>query len=506
MMELTKDKLAEYKQDIVKFAEQQFILADTRKPIVLEEHQKKILRDCFTPDEKGKFPYETVIYSAPKKSGKTCIGALLSVWWSLSQEPDNEIKVVANDLEQSVSRVYKVARKAFELNPNLKRSATITAKQIALTNGTVIDALSCDYAGEAGANQGLTVWDELWGYASENARRLWDELTPVPTRLNSIRFVCTYAGWENESELLWELYKRGLAGKRLYDDLPVYADGDLYMYWDNEPRMPWQTPQYYKKQRANLRTNTYLRLHENRWTSNEDSLFDIQNWDACIDEQHRPLLPAWDIPLSIGVDASVSGDSSAVVATYYDTDKAKIVLALHRKWQPSKREPMDLEETIEKYLLEVWERFRIHVIRYDPYQLHRSAMTLRKKGLPMEEFPQTTGNLTEMGQNLFDLVKHKSIILYPDDDLRRHAQNSMGKETARGWRITKGKASHKVDLIVALAMSALASVETGGASINTEIPRGFPRDDLPGAHPNSLEARLARERQSEICGYRGDPF
>jgi hypothetical protein len=94
-------------------------------------------------------------------------------------------------------------------NPTLARSAVITAKQIALSNGTTITVLASEYAGAAGSNHGFTSWDELWGYTSESSRRLWEELTSVPTRRNSLRFITTYAGWEGEADLLWELYKLG---------------------------------------------------------------------------------------------------------------------------------------------------------------------------------------------------------------------------------------------------------------------------------------------------------
>ena len=42
----------------------------------------------------------------------------------------------------------------------------------------------------------------MWGYTSEKSERLWDELTPVPTRANSLRFITTYAGFEGQSKLL----------------------------------------------------------------------------------------------------------------------------------------------------------------------------------------------------------------------------------------------------------------------------------------------------------------
>ena len=37
-------------------------------------------------------------------------------------------------------------------------------------------------------------------------------------------------------------------------------------------------------------------------------------------------------------------------------------------------------------------------------------------------------------------------------------------ETSRGWRIAKEKQAHKIDVVIALAMSALASVRSPGES------------------------------------------
>ena len=46
------------------------------------------------------------------------------------------------------------------------------------------------------------------------------------------------------------------------------------------------------------------------------------------------------------------------------------------------------------------------------------AQRLRAAGLPMTEFPQTVPNLTEASQNLFELIKGRNLIVYPDADLR----------------------------------------------------------------------------------------
>jgi len=276
---------------------------------------------------------------------------------------------------------------------------------------------------------------------SEKSRRLYEELTPVPTRKNSIRFISTYAGWEGESVLLEDLFYRVFdkqhnikpgVQRPLGDDFPVYTVGDLFMYWNHEPRMPWQTPEYYASQRADLRINTFLRLHENRWVSNESSFFDMETWDGCTVFDHRPPLPNKSIQLYVGADASTKKDSSAAVGVYRQGNQ--LLLGPFRIWQPSKAEPMDLEMTMEKFIEELARDYTLKECRYDPYQLHRSATTLRAKQIPMVEWPQTVGNMTDCGQALYDAVKHQNLILYPDPELRRHASFAVGKETPRGFR------------------------------------------------------------------------
>jgi hypothetical protein len=46
--------------------------------------------------------------------------------------------------------------------------------------------------------------------------------------------------------------------------------------------------------------------------------------------------------------------------------------------------------------------------------------------------PQTTANLTAMGQNLFDLLNGRNVRLYPATDLRTHALNTIAVESPRG--------------------------------------------------------------------------
>jgi phage terminase large subunit-like protein len=172
----------------------------------------------------------------------------------------------------------------------------------------------------------------------------------------------------------------------------------------------------------------------------------------------EPLLPYDGIPISVGVDVATKNDCAAVVAVSREKDQLR--LAAHRIWTPGgDSDALDLEDTVEAYLLQQAETFRVQQVRFDPFQMARSARTLQKEGLPMEEFPQTSANLTAASQNLYELVKHRNLVVYPDDELRRHALNAVAVDSGRGWRLAKEKSSRKIDGAVALSFAALGALK-----------------------------------------------
>jgi phage terminase large subunit-like protein len=465
--------LERYARDPIAFLDDLVTVNELGERFRLVEHQREILRVAFVFDADGKLGWDTLVYSCPKKSGKTATNAALVVWWAFTQEPPNELLIVANDFEQAQARVFSTAARLIQRNAALAASATIQSERILLSNGTEIRAIASEYAGAAGPNQGLTSWDELWGYTSEASRRLFEELTPVLTRRNSIRLVTTYAGFENESTLLRELYLAGVGGDehadgrgvRLHPTLPLYVNAEARQvtYWDHERRMPWQqAPAYYLSQKRTLRGGTFLRLHENHWTTASSTFLTPELWDACEDDALRPLLPTWEHRVFVGVDAGIKHDTAAVVGVRWDG--AQLALAMHRIWRPSVEAALDLEATIEAFLREAHARYRLERVLVDPYQLHRSITTLKAAGLPIEEYAQTTANTTRMGQALFDLLNGRNLRLYASSELREQALNTVAVESPRGWRLAKERASRKIDAIVALAMACVAAMEA--------VPRG----------------------------------
>ena len=295
---------------VVTTMEKEFWLTSTGKRIKLFPHQKRILNEMFRIED-GKLAYSTMVYSAPKKSGKTEVAA--AVTYAFARIYGGEMYSIANDEEGAKNRMYdrmvqslslmrKKDPKTFdEVMPADKRRR----ERIALSN-TILFAqgkqknfgphslryVASDYAGEAGSMNALCVFDELWGISSERGERLWTEFQPIWNLKASIRFVTTYAGFYGESALLWRIYENSVKpdphtneamGQRVpgLEDLPVYLsdNGKTIVYWDHELRMPWQTPEKLEEARTDPsvqgREGEFRRLWLNEWSSGTEAFIEM---------------------------------------------------------------------------------------------------------------------------------------------------------------------------------------------------------------------------------------
>jgi phage terminase large subunit-like protein len=472
MSYLTEWKELIYARDPAAWIDKHIRLSELNQPFALFPHQRDILKVMFDFDAQGILPWDTLLWSCVKKSGKTSLLSILSLYWAMTQEAPNEILLVSNDLEQTLSRAYGSLVRLLKYNPTIDPEAIITAKEIKLSNETTIRPIASEYAGAAGSNHGMTCWDELWGYTSERSQRLFEELCVVPTRRNSIRLIATYSGFEAESTLLRTIYLQGVdreehpdgQAERAHPTLPIYVNREsrLCCYWDHEQgRFPWQTPGYYSAQKRTLRPSAYLRFHENRWSTSSEVFISAELWDGCTDPDHRPLLPTKHIPLFVGVDASLKHDSSAVVAVgFVERDGQELLaLAQHRIWHPSPEDPIDLEDDIERYLVELCAQYTVWRIFCDPWQLQSTIQRLSKQRIRIEPYHQTSGGLTKSGQGLFDLLNGRTLLLYRAPDMRQQALSTVAQESTRGWKISKEKSSHKIDAIVALSMACVNALQ-----------------------------------------------
>lgn len=451
-------------------------------------HQREILQHVFTPDADGKMPYTEIVYSCPKKSGKTLIEACILAW-AFDEAPEgSEIYVVANDMEQAAARAFT------DLEYHTIRAHGIDAGRNRITNenDTFVTAIAQHYASASGSRPFLSVFDELWAYMAERSRRMWAEMTPPPSVENAMRVTVTYAGYENESDQLLELYNlcfkeeggRYLNGedvpelKHIVDGYgrPVCRrNGRTFVYWDTVPRMPWQTPEYYTQQLQTLRPADFLRMHKNRWVSSSETFVPIELYDKCVNGSLSPFTitpdhPFRHFPIALGVDIGLKHDTMALVGSYYDFSRKVCGIAFHRVFIPPPGALLDIEATAETFIREVCKRFNVFAVLYDPYQFQRSAVTLIKAGLPLIEYNQSVSNMIAATSAFYELLRSRKLEVYQDDELRDHVRYASVEISTRGARLVKGKhAKYPIDAAVAMAMSCYWSVKYGGVDASQPI-------------------------------------
>ena len=460
MTAFDRTTLKRWRANPTAFIEECLCDPETKGPFVLLPAERKFLKHAFMVDENGRLLYPELIFACPKKSGKTTFAGIVTLPLILLHGGSYpEATICANDYDQSVARVFTMIKRIVECSPLLRPLAKIAADTITFPDfDATISAISSDYAGAAGGNQNIAVFDELWGVVSERGRRLWDEMIPPPTRKIACRLTVSYAGFSGESVLLEELYKRGMAQPEVAPGLR--AGNGLLMAWHHEPIAPWQDEKWLSDMRRSLRPAQFLRMIENRWVSSESSFVDLSSWDRCVNPSATPVLSDKGLPIFVGVDASIKHDSTAIVAVTWDQQAQKVRLVAHRVFQPSPVDELNFEECIENTLVDLNRRFRIVKILCDPWQMSAITQRLLRQGLFVEEFAQSAGNLIIASQNLFELIEGRNLVLYPDAGMRLAVSRTIAIERARGWHIVKEKQTAKVDVVIALSMAALAAVRS----------------------------------------------
>src|SRR3984885_4394077 len=236
----TANLLKRWRRRPIEFIETVIHNPETGRPFVLLDAERTFLQHAFKIDHTGRLLYREWLYSCPKKSGKTTFEAIIVLTMTLlygGAFPESFI--LANSLEQGKGRVFEICCRIVNVSPLLRNEAHITADTITFPAfNAIIKAIPSDAGSAAGSNAVISGFDELWAYTSERSRRLWDEMTPPPTRKIACRITVTYAGFTGESVLLEELYRRGMQQPLVGDSL--HAGDGLLMAWHTKPIAPWQ--------------------------------------------------------------------------------------------------------------------------------------------------------------------------------------------------------------------------------------------------------------------------
>lgn len=450
---------SEQYRDPVAWIENHFYLYDTGTLITLYDCQRRPLELALSRDENGRFRYNTILWSWPKKSAKSSIIASVADYVAMSRQRAS-IKFVANDLKQADSRVGYYLRESIKLGQKEgKRDYAIritpSGYKVAYPNGSTVECVPIDPSGEAGGNDDLIVYSELHGWKSKAHQRMWSEMTLSPTKFGSSqRWIDTYAGFEGESPVLEQLYKVGKEqGEQVWPDLEVYSNDNAKMLtvWVTQWLLPWQTNdsgrEYYTQEEAQLAPNEFLRMHKNQWVSSEDVFVPFEWWQGCA----APYVPFQnDEPCILALDAGVSSDCFGALAVGRRGDKVQVQWV--KKWQPALGQKLDFQP-IERDIRQFIRSHNVLEVAYDPYQLVDMMGRIRsEEAVNCREFNQA-GPRAKADKRLFDLIRDKAVQHSNDDDLNAHVRNANRKPEDDKLRIIKRTPEGKIDLTICLSMA-----------------------------------------------------
>lgn len=438
-------------------------------PIRMADYQRHVLREALSRNADGTLKYSTVVWSEPKKSGKTALAAAVGLYMA-SHTPNTHIYCLANDGKQSTDRIFRAMADCITLQQKLggpMKNNTIvwSPPAIRLENGTIIEAIPCDAAGEAGSEPFMTIWSELWGFRQAHKERLWTEMTIPPTLWGyAMRWVESYAGYEGESSTLWNLYEAGVnSGAPLDSDLPMYSTkaANQFTFWSHEHRQIWQTPDYYASEALLLTPNEFDRIHNNRWVSSETSFVeDISLWDRLEDVTLSRMPADTNTPVVLGLDASVSHDYSALVVVKrhpedaWDSTLRRVCVCGVWVFKPPLGGKIDQSATFEPLIRDLCAKYDVVAIAYDPFQLEKLARDLAVEGLaPFIPFNQASRRL-KADKQLYDMVIHQHLFHNGNLELREAVQNAATKQDGNHLRLIKKASNRHIDALVAVSMAA----------------------------------------------------
>jgi phage terminase large subunit-like protein len=446
-------------------------------PLRLASHQKHIIDEALSKNPDGTFKYSTVIYSAPKKSGKSALASAVTLYFAYHNS-DGDVYCLANDKTQSTDRIYLPIRKCFRIHRELGgifSDINPSLTEVTLPNNTKIRAIPCDAAGEAGSQPLLSTWSELWAFETENKRRLWTEMTIPPTLEGyAMRWVESYAGFTGKSELLEQLYNMAVKQGEPHPDFDylinegkpavfVNEAAGIFCYWDEVPRMVWQSQRYYAQQSLTLQPSEFLRIHRNQWVSPVDSFIQPETWNSC--KKDLGLIRDKKTPVILGVDGAISNDYAAIVGVTRDPDdNDSVAVRFCYIFTPQKSGgTIKISETVEPKIRELCKQYNVLCVAYDKYQLEDMAQRLRKDGIVwMYSFNQQ-GDRAVADKGLYDRVINHRIYWDANGDgldkngdlpsLFQHITQAGTKTDNGKMRLEKLTDSAKIDAAVALSMA-----------------------------------------------------
>lgn len=443
-----------------------FFVPELDGPIDLAPYQVAALNEATKKDENGMYAYSLIAWMDIKKSIKSCIAAAVALRMAFIRDWAS-IKVVANKRDQAKSRSYFYITRSLKLNPETQKMLAngdikINNYTISLNfNNSTIKALPLNPEGEAGGNDDLIIWTEAWAAKTKAAQTMYTEMVIPPNKFGQgFKWLESYAGFSGASPILEPIYTENVKDEHRIRKSNMYSNGRTFVLCNHEPRLPWQTDEYYVQQSKELTESEFNRVHRNRWQSPTDKFIDGLQWDLC--KGKIPPLKKGD-KLVLALDVGLKNDNFSIVGV--NKLNGKIAVRIVKVWKPVKGQTLkftnptgDKSKDVEYpygFIKFLCKTFKVVALRYDPYQAEKLAEDLTLNRIVNCE-PFNQGAPRERADKyLYDIIRDQEIIHDGNTTLSHHIKNANAHHKGNNKiRLVKRNNSLKIDAAVALSMAA----------------------------------------------------
>ena len=384
--------------------------------------------EFYKRDEEGRRIYRLGVLGVPRGNGKSPLAAGLGLYELLTRRDSPDVFCAAGSREQA-RIVFNFARSFVETGPLLDL-VRLGRNELIYPDGIgSMRVVSADGSLQFGHSVSCAIVDEAHVFATQKHQDLWEAFeTALHKRLDSFLLAITTAGSDRTS-LLGRLVESSLAQlslERPEDGLTVGRDEEngVLLWWYAAPETAelddeatwraanpasWVDLRDLRRQRNSPGTSesAFRRLHLNQWTHAEDVWITPARWAACRSEEEIPERAE----VFVGVDASFSGDATAVAWSWKNEDGTILVRA--HIWSALEETPAHVHvagghinlEAVEDFITALGQRYRVREVVYDPAFFARSAEILSARGLTIASLDQRSAPMREAWSQFYEAVK-----------------------------------------------------------------------------------------------------
>ncbi|MCW1919964.1 terminase large subunit [Rhodobacter sp. KR11] len=461
--------------------------------------QERIVRRIYGPRHPdGSRIVRTVFLMLPRGNRKTSLAAALSLLHVIGPEkvPAGQVIFAASDREQA-GIGFREAANIIREDRRLKVVTAIndafnSAKQIRnIVNGATLRAVSSDGRAQHGTTPSFVLADEIHAW---QGRDLWEALKSglAKTPANLLVIATTAGrGSENLGAEQYDYARRVALGEIVNPEfLPIIFEAGPEDDWQDEamwskvnpglvhgfPSLPSLRALATEAEHRPADRAAFLQFNLNVWQANSrDPLFDLGTYDARTfeeDEADLEALPCW-----LGVDMSINGDLTAIVAAWRHDDgqitvrptffvpgedlrgRAQRDGVPYERWRDEGlirvcAGPIINPEEVEAAIRDLCATYDVREIAFDPHLARVVMQHLADEGLPVVEMRQTPLIMGVAAGDLERTVNGRLIRHGGHPVLRQHfASVVVSRGTSGLARMHKARATERIDGAIAAAMA-----------------------------------------------------